>query len=119
MGRTASVTGRLVTADSVVRAHWSSRTGESPQSSPTLRRRTARSSPPASSMSTGCEVELVDINPGRAAAAAGLGVRFATPGVATSEADLVIHASGNPEGLDLALRLAAVEATIVEVELVW
>lgn len=62
----------------------------------------------------GCDVELVDINPGRAAIARALGVRFAEPAAATDEADLVIHASGAPAGLELALRLAAIEATIVE-----
>ena len=62
----------------------------------------------------GCDVELVDINPGRAAVARALGVRFAEPPAAAGEADLVIHASGAPAGLDVALRVAAVEATIVE-----
>ena len=62
----------------------------------------------------GCEVELVDINPRRAAVAGALGVRFAEPAAAAHEADLVIHASGAPAGLELALQLAAVEATIVE-----
>ena len=62
----------------------------------------------------GCDVELVDINPGRAEVAGALGVPFAEPSAAVGEADLVIHASGAPAGLDLALRVAAVEATIVE-----
>lgn len=62
----------------------------------------------------GCDVELVDINPRRAAVASAIGVRFAEPAAAADEADLVIHASGAPAGLDLALRVAAVEATIVE-----
>ena len=62
----------------------------------------------------GCDVELVDITPRRAAVAAALGVRFAAQAVAADEADLVIHASGAPAGLELALRIAAVEATIVE-----
>ena len=62
----------------------------------------------------GCDVELVDINPRRAAVARALGVRFAEPAAATDEADLVIHASGAAAGLDLALRIAGVEATIVE-----
>ncbi len=62
----------------------------------------------------GCEVELVDINPGRAAVANALGVRFAEPGAAARDADLVIHASGAPAGLELALQLAGSEATIVE-----
>ena len=62
----------------------------------------------------GCDVELVDINPRRAAIASALGVRFAEPASAVDDADIVIHASGAPAGLDLALRVAAVEATIVE-----
>jgi len=62
----------------------------------------------------GCEVELIDINPRRAAVARALGVRFAEPSAATRDADLVIHASGAPEGLELALQMAGVEARIVE-----
>lgn len=62
----------------------------------------------------GCRVELVDINPNRAAIARALGVPFALADDARSGADLVVHASGSPEGLDTALRLAGFEATIVE-----
>ncbi len=62
----------------------------------------------------GCEVELVDLNPRRAAVAAALAVRFAAPEAAARDADLVIHASGAPEGLALALAIAGVDATIVE-----
>ena len=62
----------------------------------------------------GCDVELVDINPARATIAETLGVRFATPEHASSNADLVIHASGSPAGLELALRVAGFEATVVE-----
>lgn len=62
----------------------------------------------------GCEVDLVDINPQRAAIARELGVRFAAPNAVSEDADVVIHASGSPEGLALALRVAAFEATIVE-----
>jgi len=62
----------------------------------------------------GCEVELVDINPHRSAIARALGVRFAEPGEAAREADVVIHASGSPSGLVLALELAAFEARVVE-----
>jgi hypothetical protein len=63
---------------------------------------------------TGCDVEMVDINPARASIARALGVRFAEPAAASDAADLVIHASGAPSGLALALSIAAVEATIVE-----
>jgi threonine dehydrogenase-like Zn-dependent dehydrogenase len=62
----------------------------------------------------GCEVELVDLQPARAAVAAALGVPFATPDTARGESDVVVHASGAPEGLGLALRLAAFEATVLE-----
>jgi 2-desacetyl-2-hydroxyethyl bacteriochlorophyllide A dehydrogenase len=62
----------------------------------------------------GCDVELVDVNPDRASIARALGVRFADPASARSEADVVIHASGSPLGLALALRVAGFEATIVE-----
>lgn len=61
----------------------------------------------------GCEVTLVDLNPRRKAVADALGVRFAV--VADGgDADVVIHASGSPAGLESALRSAGDEATIVE-----
>jgi len=62
----------------------------------------------------GCEVELVDTNPRRGAIAKALGVGFKTPADASDGADVVIHASGSAAGLALALRVAAFEATIVE-----
>lgn len=62
----------------------------------------------------GCEVELVDSNPQRAAIATALGARFALPDAARCEADVVIHASGTEAGIGLALRLAGFEATVVE-----
>jgi 2-desacetyl-2-hydroxyethyl bacteriochlorophyllide A dehydrogenase len=62
----------------------------------------------------GCDVELIDINPRRGEVARALGIRFAAPADAARDVDLVIHASGAPEGLALALELAGVEATIVE-----
>lgn len=62
----------------------------------------------------GCEVELVDLNPRRREVAAGLGVRFAHPDSIRAGADVVLHASGSPDGLALALRVAAFEATVVE-----
>jgi threonine dehydrogenase-like Zn-dependent dehydrogenase len=62
----------------------------------------------------GCQVELVDLNPSRAATASALGVAFASPEGARVDADVVIHASGAPAGLDTALRLAGDEATVVE-----
>lgn len=62
----------------------------------------------------GCRVELVDTNPARAAIAARLGARFVAPDEATPDADLVVHASGQGAGLATALRLAAFEATVLE-----
>ena len=62
----------------------------------------------------GCEVELVDTNPIKAAVARALGVRFAGPENATGEADVVFHTSGAPAGLALALQVAAFEATVAE-----
>lgn len=62
----------------------------------------------------GCRVELVDINPNRAAVAHLLGVEFAGPDTASPERDLVIHASGSPAGLELALRVAGAESDVVE-----
>ena len=62
----------------------------------------------------GAAVQLVDINPDKAAIASALGVSFAMPNVATSGADLVIHASATAEGLATALDLVGFEATIIE-----
>jgi len=62
----------------------------------------------------GCEVELIDIDTRRAAVAGRLGVEFRTPADATPETDLVVHTSGSPAGLVLALDLAGFEATILE-----
>jgi 2-desacetyl-2-hydroxyethyl bacteriochlorophyllide A dehydrogenase len=62
----------------------------------------------------GCNVELVDINPRRQSIAQALGVPFAQPETVGVDQDLVIHASGSPAGLDVALRIAGFEATIVE-----
>jgi threonine dehydrogenase-like Zn-dependent dehydrogenase len=62
----------------------------------------------------GCDVELVDIHPHRAAIARAIGVRFARPETASEGADVVIHASGSPAGLELALQVAGFEATIAE-----
>lgn len=62
----------------------------------------------------GVEVEIVDTDPSRAALAAQLGCAFATPEHAARERDLVIHASGDPQGLSTALGLAGFEATVLE-----
>lgn len=62
----------------------------------------------------GTDVELVDIDTGRAAVAAGLGVDFATPDDAVSGRDLVFHASATDAGLNTAIGLAGREAEIIE-----
>jgi threonine dehydrogenase-like Zn-dependent dehydrogenase len=62
----------------------------------------------------GCDVELVDINPQRASIAKALGVRFSSGDAISEAADVVLHASGSAAGLDLSLRVAGFEATIVE-----
>ena len=62
----------------------------------------------------GAEVELIDIDPGRATLAAALGCCFAMPQQARGDADLVMHASGAPDGLATALAIAGFEATVIE-----
>jgi threonine dehydrogenase-like Zn-dependent dehydrogenase len=62
----------------------------------------------------GAEVELVDVDPGRATVAAALGVAHVLPHAARGDRDLVVHTSGSDAGLATALRLAGVEATVVE-----
>jgi NADPH:quinone reductase-like Zn-dependent oxidoreductase len=59
-------------------------------------------------------VTLVDINPVRAELASALGVSFAEPANAERDCDLVVHASGSPDGLTTALELAGDEATVLE-----
>jgi 2-desacetyl-2-hydroxyethyl bacteriochlorophyllide A dehydrogenase len=62
----------------------------------------------------GVETELVDENEDRRRIASALGVRFARPGDASPERDLVFHATGRQEGLRTALGLAGKEASVVE-----
>jgi threonine dehydrogenase-like Zn-dependent dehydrogenase len=62
----------------------------------------------------GAEVELVDIDERKAAAARALGVAFRTPAAARREADLVMHTSGTGAGLATALALAGLEASVIE-----
>ena len=62
----------------------------------------------------GCEVEVIDTQAARAGVAARLGIGFAEPAAARGDADLVLHASGNPQGLITALNLAAFEARVIE-----
>lgn len=62
----------------------------------------------------GAKVELIDIDPAREAIAQAFGCRFANPEKASPEADLVVHASGSPAGLGVALTIAGFEATVLE-----
>jgi threonine dehydrogenase-like Zn-dependent dehydrogenase len=62
----------------------------------------------------GVQVELVDVDPSRAAVASGLGVDFAEPAFATTGRDLVVHTSATSAGLQLALDLLATEGSVVE-----
>jgi threonine dehydrogenase-like Zn-dependent dehydrogenase len=63
----------------------------------------------------GTQVTLIDRDPGRRLVAEALGIGFATLDEALPEqCDLVFHASGTAEGLDLALGLAGFEATVIE-----
>ena len=62
----------------------------------------------------GACVTVVDTNPARESTARELGVPFLAAPPADANADLVVHASGQPEGLTSALALAGIEATIVE-----
>ncbi|MEQ1580747.1 MAG: zinc-binding alcohol dehydrogenase [Steroidobacteraceae bacterium] len=66
----------------------------------------------------GHDVVLIDINPRREALAKALGVAFSVPAAAAAnraqQVDKIIHASGAPAGLLLALELAAFEATVIE-----
>ena len=62
----------------------------------------------------GVRVELVDVDPGRAAVAAALGVGFAVPEQAAGECDLVVHASATEAGLARSLELLGDEGEVVE-----
>lgn len=62
----------------------------------------------------GTRVELIDIDPRRAAIAGALGCRFALPAEASGDCDIVFHASASEAGLATALRLAGFEATVLE-----
>jgi threonine dehydrogenase-like Zn-dependent dehydrogenase len=61
------------------------------------------------------DVELVDIDERKSAAASALGVPFRTVAAARRDADVVIHTSGSTAGLATALELAGFEATVTEV----
>src|SRR6478735_4368945 len=60
------------------------------------------------------QVTLVDVDPGRAAVAAALGVGFALPEDAAGDRDLVVHASAAAAGLQRSLELLAPEGTVLD-----
>lgn len=60
------------------------------------------------------QVELVDLNQNRKPIADALGAGFAHPTAAMLDADVVFHTSGTGGGLATALRLAAFEATVLD-----
>jgi threonine dehydrogenase-like Zn-dependent dehydrogenase len=62
----------------------------------------------------GVQVQLVDVDPGRAGVASALGVDFALPSDATGGRDLVMHASATSAGLQRSLELLAPEGTVIE-----
>jgi threonine dehydrogenase-like Zn-dependent dehydrogenase len=62
----------------------------------------------------GVQVTLVDVDPGRAAVAAALGVEFALPVPAAGGRDLVFHTSATSAGLQRSLELLAPEGTVVD-----
>jgi threonine dehydrogenase-like Zn-dependent dehydrogenase len=62
----------------------------------------------------GTWVEMIDIDPNKEVLARALEIPFSTPEAEHGEADLVIHASGNPAGLKTALDIASFEATILD-----
>jgi threonine dehydrogenase-like Zn-dependent dehydrogenase len=63
---------------------------------------------------TQAAVTVVDIEPSRAALADKLGAAFAAPDLAPTGCDLVFHTSASEAGLATALRIAAFEATVLE-----
>ncbi|GGK63758.1 dehydrogenase [Sphaerisporangium melleum] len=62
----------------------------------------------------GVRVELVDVDPARAAVAEALGVAFVTPEQAAGDCDIVVHASATEAGLARSLQLVAAEGTVIE-----
>ena len=62
----------------------------------------------------GAEVTVIDINPARAETVHRLGVRFAKPGEAPADCDLVFHASATASGLTTALNCCGDEAILLD-----
>lgn len=62
----------------------------------------------------GARVTLIDPDESRSATAEALGLTFRSSPPGSADADLVVHASGNPQGLVEALAAAGPEATVLE-----
>lgn len=62
----------------------------------------------------GVELQVVDVDPRKAEAANALGLSLVPPAAARGAADVVVHATGSPAGLQTALDLAANEAIVLE-----
>lgn len=62
----------------------------------------------------GTEVQLIDTNRQREKIAEALGINFSTPENASSNRDLVIHASATSDGLNHSLTIAGMEAKVLE-----
>ncbi|MCW2547982.1 MAG: dependent oxidoreductase, partial [Mycobacterium sp.] len=62
----------------------------------------------------GVQVELVDVDGGRADVASALGAGFALPADAADGRDLVLHASATSAGLQRSLDLLVPEGTVVD-----
>jgi hypothetical protein len=62
----------------------------------------------------GVGVTLVDPDAGKAAAAKALGLTLRTDADGLADFDVVVHASGNPDGLRTGIAVAGFEATVLE-----
>ena len=62
----------------------------------------------------GSEITVIDPNPAREEVAHTLGVNYEATPMPVDGVDLVIHASGHPEGLRSALQMVGVEGTVIE-----
>ena len=63
----------------------------------------------------GTDVVVVDVDPGKSKAARQLGLSLTSQVPTAGDADLVVHATGNPDALASGLEAAGPEATVVEV----
>ncbi len=62
----------------------------------------------------GCEVILVDVNPGRRQIAEAFGLKFCEPNEIPLDCDCVFHTTASGQGLATAINAAGFEATVVE-----